>query len=47
MRMRLTNLSRQAQGREAAASLNQRVFAILDRIADPAIMDQLQAEEIR
>ena len=30
--------------REAAASLNERGFAILDRIADPAIMDQLQAE---
>ncbi|MBK7948206.1 MAG: phytanoyl-CoA dioxygenase family protein [Deltaproteobacteria bacterium] len=33
-----------ALARDAAASLNERGFAILDRIADPAIMDRLQAE---
>jgi ectoine hydroxylase-related dioxygenase (phytanoyl-CoA dioxygenase family) len=33
-----------AQAREAAAQLNERGYAILDRIADPATMDQLLAE---
>jgi ectoine hydroxylase-related dioxygenase (phytanoyl-CoA dioxygenase family) len=32
------------RAREAAAQLNERGYAILDRIADPAIMDQLLSE---
>ena len=33
-----------AKAREAAAQLNQRGYAILDRIADPATMEQLLSE---